>query len=265
MKAFRNKVVYTAVFGDYDHVSPINPEWNCDFICFTDNPSIVSSGWKIVIVQLNGEIPVLANRRYKMLPHKYLADYDYSLYVDGNIKILVDPSPLFQKYLDRGIIAIPKHQDRDCAYAEARACVKAGLVDKEMTDEQMAQYLAQGFPERYGLTANATILRKHLDANVLDLMESWWSEYCSGARRDQLSLQYSAWKKSVVITLMEEEAQANTKYFQIVVHQALRRKSFVGRLVDYMGCNRYRNIFFKAAHKIIHRFSENRLLRRFAR
>ncbi len=167
MKSTSSKVVYTAVFGSYDKVLPINPEWDCDFICFTDNPECVSQGWQIEIVQLDGKSPAEANRRYKMLPHKYLPDYERSLYVDGNIKIELDPSPLFEKYLSSADIAIPKHPLRNCAYEEARACIARELVNKVTVEQQMARYAAQGFPEKYGLTANGIIFRKHFDANVI--------------------------------------------------------------------------------------------------
>jgi hypothetical protein len=262
MKSTPTKVVYTAVFGNYDHVPAVNSEWDCDFVCFTDNPELASQGWQMVLVKLNGELPAHMNRRYKMLPHIYLSNYERSLYVDGNIKIRVDPSPLFHKYLDSDVIAIPKHQDRNCAYAEAHACIEVGLVNKEITEQQMARYMAQGFPKGYGLTANGTILRKHLDAKVMGLMDLWWKEYCLGSKRDQLSLQYSIWKKNINIISMDEEAQKNGKYFSIEIHKGLRRKSLAGRLVDYISCNRYRNIFFKMAHKIIHKFNKNNYIRR---
>lgn len=265
MRSVSSNVVYTAVFGNYDLVPTVNPDWDCDFVCFTDNPDHVSPGWKIVIVQLNGELPAQANRRYKMLPHKYLSSYERSLYVDGSIRIVADPSPLFSKYLDNGVIAIPKHQDRNCAYAEARLCIKEGRVNKEITEQQMARYAADGFPEKFGLTENGIIFRRHYDQKVIMLMESWWGEYCSGGRRDQLSLPYLIWKKNIGVALMAETARNNNKYFRITLHNSLRRSSFVGRLVDHIGCNRHRNYFYKTVHKIIHRMGKIQFLRRIAR
>jgi hypothetical protein len=36
------KVVYTAIFGDYDKLWPVKKDWGADFICFTDNENIIN-------------------------------------------------------------------------------------------------------------------------------------------------------------------------------------------------------------------------------
>lgn len=264
IKVTRSRVVYTAVFGRYDHVLAVNPEWDCDFVCFTDNLEIVSQGWQAVLVQLDGEPPAQANRRYKMLPHKYLSKYMLSLYVDGNIRIVADPSPLFEKYLAGNIIAIPKHQDRVCTYEEASLCIAGKLVDKEIAEQQMKRYARDGFPLKFGLTSNGIILRKHFDANVIALMTAWWEEYSIGAKRDQLSLQYLIWKHNIHIATMEESAHKNTKYFRISVHPSQSRLSVAGRIVDYIGCNRHRNFFYGIVYRIIHKMGEIQVLRNMA-
>jgi Protein of unknown function (DUF616) len=200
-----------------------------------------------------------------MLPHIYLPNYECSLYVDGNIKIVADPSPLFNKYLDSGVIAIPKHQDRNCAYAEALECIEKELVNKEETEQQMARYSAEDFPENFGLTENSIIFRRHHNVNIVVMMTSWWEEYSKGGRRDQLSLPFLIWKKNVGVTLMDETARNNNKYFRIMLHSPLRRSTFVGRLIDHIRCNRHRNYFYKIAHKILHRMGKIQQLRRIVR
>jgi hypothetical protein len=76
MTLLSKNVVYTAVFNNYDYIPAVNPRWSCDFVCFTANPELVSRGWQVVMVQLNDEPPEQANRRYKMLPHKYFSNYE---------------------------------------------------------------------------------------------------------------------------------------------------------------------------------------------
>jgi len=251
MRSAPSKVVYTAVFGNYDHVPAVNPEWDCDFVCFTDNPELVSPGWQVVMVQLNGESPAQANRRYKMLPHKYLASYKCSLYVDGNIKIVADPSPLFEKYLGKGVIAIPKHQDRNCAYAEARLCIKGGRVNKEITEQQMARYSADGFPEKFGMTENGIIFRRHHDKNVVAMMESWWEEYCNGGRRDQLSLPYLIWKHKIDVLELTEGPRISTKFFVIDLHAIDKSKSFIRRLARHANGKKHLTFYYLIISKII--------------
>lgn len=230
IKPVQNKVVYTAVFGDYDFVPAVNPKWDCDFVCFTDNPEIVSSGWQVILVQLDHESPAQANRRYKMLPHKYLALYECSLYVDGNIKIVADPSPLFDKYLSKGIFAIPKHQDRNCSFAEARLCISGGRVNKEITVQQMSRYALDGFPENFGMTENGVLLRSHHNKNVVALMDAWWTEYCNGGKRDQLSLPYLIWKNKIEVLEVVEGPRISAKFFDIGLHAIEKSKSLLSRL-----------------------------------
>jgi hypothetical protein len=62
-------------------------EKNIDYICFTDNKKIKSKKWKLIYVVPNFKSN-LENRKYKILPHKYLDKYDESLYIDGNIQII---------------------------------------------------------------------------------------------------------------------------------------------------------------------------------
>ncbi len=251
MKSAQTKVVYTAVFGNYDHVPAVNSEWDCDFVCFTDNPKLVSYGWQVANVQLNGEPTAQANRRYKMLPHKYFSNYERSLYVDGNIRIVADPSPLFYKYLENGIIAIPKHQDRRCAYMEARSCIEQGLVSKEIAEQQMARYAVDGLPKNFGITENNIIFRRHHDENVTAIMDSWWEEYCNGGRRDQLSLPYLIWKHKIDVLEVIEGPRISTKHFEINLHAMDKSKPFIKRLARRANGKKHLNVYYLIISKIV--------------
>ena len=251
MSSHKGDVVYTAIFGNYDEVPSINPEWNCDFICFTDNPDMISNGWKIKVVQLNGEAPSYLNRRYKIFPHIYLSEYERSLYVDGNIKIMSDPSTLFDKYLNVSPVAIPIHSERNCAYKEAAFCIKVQLANKEITEQQMARYEAEGFPRDYGLSENNIIFRKHLNPMVIHLMNSWWQEYSNGGRRDQLSLQYLIWKNNFKFTFMTEAARNKNIYFRSIPHSNVKQLSLLRRFSRAVVFNKHRNYFYKMADILI--------------
>ena len=82
--------IYTSIFGGYDDL--IDDQFQMDgvdYICFTDR-DIKSKTWKVV-----KSTPIYndSNRnakKYKVLPHRYLKDYDWSIWVDGNIKVISD-------------------------------------------------------------------------------------------------------------------------------------------------------------------------------
>ena len=250
MQKIQKKVVYTAVFNNYDKVPAVNPKYNCDFICFTDNPEYISLGWKIVFIELNGEMPAQANRRYKMLPHIYLSDYQCSLYIDGNITLMADPTPLFHKYLDISSMAIPAHPFRNCAYLEANECVEKGIVRKNEIEEQMSLYAKQGFPKEYGLTANGIILRKHLNIEVILLMNSWWEEYSRGCKRDQLSLAYLLWKYKFPIVHISESIWNTDAYFEISSHVSNNSISFPRFFINYSVQNFNKSFLNRILYKI---------------
>lgn len=186
------KVIYTCITGNYDNLIEMQTYFNdYDYICFTNNPDIKSDSWIIK------PIPklVLSNQkkqRYvKMHPHKLLPEYDYSIYVDANIDILKDPTPLIH---NEYFLQIPMHPDRNCLYKEYKACV---IIKKDTLTNmkpQIDRYREEGFPEKYGLTQNNIIFRKHNDPKCIELMELWWKEVFKGSYRDQISFEYVLWK-----------------------------------------------------------------------
>lgn len=252
----KDRVVYTAIFGEYDNLMPVKETWNCDFICFTDNLNLKAHGWKIVLVEQN-EQSSMANRRFKMLPHKYLKNYSKSLYVDGNVKITSDPEVLFDKYLSAYTIAIPKHLDRNCLYEEAEYCANVNLVSRQVIEAQMKKYLSEGFPKKFGLSENSVIFRKHNELEVIAAMELWWETYCSGAKRDQLSLQYVIWKKNVKMQFISENPRGKNKYFRTMAHRVIEHLSPLSRIVMFIDANKHRGMQFLIINKVLE------LIRRF--
>lgn len=232
MNKFHDIVVYTALFGSYDTLGAVDPGWNCDFVCFTDNPDSIPEGWQIEFVPCNNESFATLNRRYKMLPHEYLGKYKRSLYIDANIKLIKDPTPLFNKYLNNGTIAIPMHPDRHCLYDEGLACIEHGKADEETVLQLLCRYKELGFPENFGLTENNVILRRHLDETVVSLMNEWWTEYCGGAKRDQLILPYLIWKNSIRLIYLREGPRISNRYFKIDLHNRDMKNSFMHRMIQ---------------------------------
>ena len=251
MNSKLSRVVYTANFGNYDLIPKIKAEWNCDFICFTDNPNFSSPGWKIVVVHIDDESASVVNRRYKILPHIYLNEYELSLYVDGNINIVNDPTELFEKYLATNVMAIPKHQDRTCAYEESIICINTSLANKEVTEKQMLRYKAEGFPANFGMTENNIIFRQHNDKTLILLMNNWWTEYCNGGKRDQLSLPFLIWKSGVKVLECTEGPRVSNKFFEIELHQKDKSKSFVYKFAKKVAAKKYLGYHYLLASKII--------------
>lgn len=217
-------VVYTAIFGDYDDlIDPKEKFEGCDFICFTDQKHLKSDIWEIQYIKDCDLPPNMMNRKYKILPHLFLSEYEWSMYVDANIAILGNPLELAEKYLNKYNLVMPKHFVRDCIYEEAKECVRIGKTKENETQIQMNNYKKEGFPKNFGLGENNILLRKHNDNKIIKLMNEWWKQLNIGTKRDQLSLAYVLWKNGEKFCFMEESARGND-YFKIKIHISYLKK-----------------------------------------
>lgn len=217
----KNKfVVYTALFGNYDDlIDPKEKYEGCDFICFTDQKHLTSDIWEIRLIEECDLPPNMMNRKYKILPHLFLSEYEWSLYVDANIAILGNPFELANKYLSIYDMAVPKHFARDCIYEEANIVLRSGRVNLIPTITQMKNYKNNGYFGENGLTENNIIFRKLLENDVIEAMILWWTELNKYEKRDQFSLGYVLWNKKINFIKISENARNNGIYFKHKKHK----------------------------------------------
>lgn len=125
------------------------------------------------------------SRIHKILIHKY-STADITIWIDGNMKLLISPEQMVEKYLGDYDMAVFKHS-RDCIYDEAMEVAKLGLDDVELIIQQAKYYEDRGFPKHRGLAQGGIIIRRNnLKTQIFN--EVWWADYCRFSRRDQLSL-----------------------------------------------------------------------------
>ena len=111
-------VVYSCITGGYDKIS--NPILKtCDFIMYTDNINIKTDDWELRnvpsdLTYLKGN---LINRYCKMHPFKLFPEYNFSIYIDGNVQVVSDVTYLTQLARESKCgIAMHLHQSRNCIY-----------------------------------------------------------------------------------------------------------------------------------------------------
>lgn len=194
-------VVYTCITGGYDNVlepSVVTP--GVDYICFTDDASLKSKVWKFrpIPEELLSFSKVKQQRAVKIMPHRYLPEYDISIWVDGAV-IVKGNIKDYLKTLDtkQFSVFIPEHPARKCIYAEKDACVRIKKIKGDeitLADKQMRRYKDEGFPANFGLVQSNIVVRRHNAAYSKELMEKWWSELRDYSHRDQLSFNYALWK-----------------------------------------------------------------------
>lgn len=208
-KSKNKNVIYTCITGEYDDLrEPEHIAEGFDYVCFTDNLSMISNVWDIrPLPEGVSELSQVKKQRYvKINAHKVLPEYDLSVWVDGSVTVKGDINALLSSTLDDDCsVYVPKHPTRKCIYAEAKAVVSMKKDVSENVKPQMERYKEEGFPTDYGLLQSNIIIRKHNEPDCIRLMEAWSEEVMNGSHRDQLSFNYCCWKnKDIKIKYLDK-------------------------------------------------------------
>ena len=209
-------VVYTCVTGGYDNLIEPKKTPDVDYICFTDNMDVDPKGWTLrpIPEELSDLTKVKQQRMVKVLPHRYLKDYDISIWVDGSIEVKDNVKEFLSWIIYSGYsIFIPTHPTRNCIYKECGA-VKAIRKDTtDLPDKQMKKYKEEGYPEKNGLVQSNVMVRWHNNEDCIKVMECWAEEIRNFSHRDQLSFNYALWKTGAKCFKYLDKKTCNSKYF----------------------------------------------------
>jgi Protein of unknown function (DUF616) len=192
------RVVYKCLFGHSELFNDFEYErGDVDFVCFTDDPDLRSSFWEIKLVPRKLLDPARASKRIKALPHLFLPQYDWSLYIDNTVDLKATPGWLFEEFLApaKSPLVCFRHHERNCVYDEARVVLSLDFDTPERVNAQMSLYRFLGYPAGNGLAVGAYLLRKHHDPVLRPVMNLWQDQILSGSKRDQLSLLPVCWSE----------------------------------------------------------------------
>ena len=204
--------VYTVIIGGSDTIKGhVYMDDDIDYYVVTDAPASkiaeIPQEWrdrlKVLPVPsgLEGLSDVKKSRYFKLYPDEVLSyentgkKYDYTIYIDGSMRITCDIKPLVYSLIASGkSIAIHEHSSVDCIYDEAQNCWIIGKVKWKDAREQINFYRQEGMPRHFGLHENSVIIRKCNDPELHRVMDEWWRQIKRYCHRDQLSLSYALWK-----------------------------------------------------------------------
>ena len=189
------KVVYTCIFGNYDELKdPLvyNPDW--DYICFTDQ-NIISKIWDIRKIPNDclNEDRKKVQRKLKILAHRYLKNYDVSIWLDGNIQILTNPDDFLSRYYTN-IFSMVAHPERICLYDELDACERLGKDTQASMNVLRNKFTSEKYPRNNGLVQTGVLIRNHNDDSINGFCEVWWKYVKEYSHRDQTVFNYVLWK-----------------------------------------------------------------------
>ena len=217
--------VYTCIAGGYDDV--IEPEVisnECDYYLISDNrpENLNVFQW----LDINKVVPDWVedsrrqNRYCKIKVEKIFSEYQFSIYIDGNVKIVHDIS----NYIDRigkSGFATHLHAYNNCLYVEAIKVIAAKVEDERIVKAQVKQYRKEGMPRDFGQFQNAILVRENNNPICKKLMADWWREVFVKSYRDQLSLTYCLWKNNIDkndIGILGNDMRGNSDFVWVKRH-----------------------------------------------
>ena len=193
--------VYTCVIGEYDPIPVRRPNVKgVDFFVFSNVDLSGVTEWTAIPFSMPEYSAQLQNRFVKMHPGLMLPDYDFLIYVDGNVQVVGDVSSLISEVATdpEFFVGMYQHPFRDCIYSEGAACIRHSRDWFWKIARQLRRYGRLGYPVANGLYEAGVVVSRRSERTE-QLFRAWWREYLSGSSRDQLALPFAAWKLSIPI------------------------------------------------------------------
>jgi len=210
--------VFTTLFGNYEALNEQKVAQNSkvDFICFTDDRNLKSNIWKIRVVD-----PILpldnvrSAKTIKINPHKYLQDYETSLYIDNSITLKVEPEQIIKDLNPNEYDMFSyKHSFRKTLMEEFETVLKYDYDKPNIIFEQLNAYSVIE-PELFYQQPywGGFLLRNHNKPSIIEAMEDWSTQVMRYSRRDQLSMNYILQKYNLKFKALEMDNH-DSKYHE---------------------------------------------------
>jgi hypothetical protein len=197
--------IISAIYGDYEDLKPALPQTGLrvEWVLVTDNRDMAKNaldmGWDRTHYEPKPTLhPNRAAKRPKMLPWEF-TKAGCSVWIDGAFLV---KSPTFA--VDVLAAAFPtgiaqfRHPWRDCAYAEGKESMRIPRYQDEVGPirDQLAENMAGGLPEHWGLWATGCIARHHTQ-QVRHFGELWHWYISDFTYQDQVSETLALFKAEI--------------------------------------------------------------------
>ena len=137
------RALYTVLLGKYERLNalPKIAQQGIDAFCFTDDPDLRSTTWKVVHVVPEFALDsVRSQRLIKILGHPTLDAYDETLFIDGTVRLKVNPNEILDAWLADADLALPEHSFRATLDEEFEQVIVGKLDSRERVSEQRDHY-----------------------------------------------------------------------------------------------------------------------------
>jgi Protein of unknown function (DUF616) len=194
-KSVVGTTVYSCTFSSYDfNFGPFVHTPSARMLRFTDARR-PRGNWELRPIPEEAALQpshTLVNRYMKMFPRRFFPDSDVAVYVDGNILIKSDLTPLLDEFKASGAdLALFRHPhgrtlDEEIEFALIH---RVEPQQRELASAQRARYRDLGLLDSR-VSENSIIFYRVSRDIVDELSALWWQETTAYAHRDQFSLPY---------------------------------------------------------------------------
>jgi hypothetical protein len=217
------QIIYTSIVGKFDRLlAPAVVEPQLEYVAFCDEiDSPIPPPWQCRPLLHQERNARMTARWHKLHPHLLFPNHDLSLYIDGNVRMNAPVSELIEQMSSVSPIALFRHAERDCAYAEAEIVKRYRLDDWSIVDSQMAYYRALGYPTKSGLHISTVQIRRHNDPRLAAFLDDWWQQVKIFSHRDQLGLDFLLMREGIAAATIPGSIDENA-WFTVAPHRDYR-------------------------------------------
>lgn len=190
-----SSVVYSCTFADYDYTfGPLEKTPGAEFLRFGTTKPNRHGIWQHHPVPAAQEMPTqtLTNRKFKLFPGQTIPECDVAVYIDGNILVRADLSPLIQEFWDSNAdIALFPHPSGRSLAEEIDFALdhKIPKEDVALAEAQREKYRALGLLD-IPITENTILFYRMGSPKIAAIGDMWWQELEDYCKRDQISLPF---------------------------------------------------------------------------
>ena len=207
--------IYTAAIGDYDGPIAQYKIHDHETYRFRYPFHRESLGWRHTMHPAWIHSNPRRTQRYCKLVSGPELPGDVKIYMDANMALKMDPGAIVERVLPAGVdLALLKHHERNCLFAEARECIRLGYGDEAEILKQMEAY--GDHPHNFGLWACGFMVYRN-NVAVRNLFADWWTEYRRNSERDQIAFPYVLRRSHVTVNSIDAHPWDNP-YFRLHAH-----------------------------------------------
>lgn len=217
--------VVTALFGE--HAMPMvqyEKIKGFDYYYVSDRTLEIAPWWNKREVRIPESFSSSERKKARWVKTSLIdlfGDYDLLLWVDANIVIVNDISPLFQLFEDSNwdLCAYP-HSQWSTLKDETEAVIKQGKDSADVVADQLSRYTALGL-EELPVWETAVFIAA-VNKRTKKMFETWREEIEKGSIRDQISFPVAAYLTDVPLGMLSntgDTVRSNPFFLSIPHHK----------------------------------------------